>query len=106
LSRPHRDLRCLAHEDGRCLQDAEQQLSLEIERIGRSTVPPARKSRQIAKREQQIAAARRMLATSWFNTAVAYFSLSRTDEARRYAEKVVADDQFGERARDLLARLR
>jgi hypothetical protein len=37
---------------------------------------------------------------------VSYFSLSRKDEARQYAEKVADDEQFGERARDLLSRLR
>ena len=47
-----------------------------------------------------------MTATSWFNIAVSYFNLSRKDEAREYAEKVADDEQFGERARDLLSRLR
>lgn len=93
-------------ETARCLQSAEQQLKREIERIAASTAPPQRKARQIARREQQLASARRMLVTSWFNTAVAYYSLSRLDEARQYAEKVADDEQFGERARDLLSRLR
>ena len=47
-----------------------------------------------------------MRATSWFNTAVAFFNLSRKGEARQYAEKVVADEQFADRAKDLLSRLR
>jgi hypothetical protein len=46
-----------------------------------------------------------MIATSWFNTAVAYYSLSRKEEARQFAEKVAADDQFGERAKEILTRL-
>ena len=46
-----------------------------------------------------------MIATSWYNTAVAYFSLSRKDEARQFAEKVSADEQFGERAKEILSRL-
>ncbi len=46
-----------------------------------------------------------MLATSWFNTAIAYFNLERKAEARQFAEKVEADDEFGVRARDLLSRL-
>jgi hypothetical protein len=46
-----------------------------------------------------------MIATSWYNTAVAYYSLSRKDEARQFAEKVAADDQFGDRAKEILARL-
>jgi hypothetical protein len=64
-----------------------------------------RKTRQIEGREQQIDAAGRMLATSWFNTAVAFFNVSRTDQARIFAEKVAKDDQFGERANELLKRL-
>ena len=46
------------------------------------------------------------MATSWFDIAVAYYNLSRKTEARQFAEKVVGDEQFGERARELLSRLR
>lgn len=31
--------------------------------------------------------------------------LPRKDEARQFAEKIAADEQFGERAREILARL-
>ena len=61
--------------------------------------------RQIERRETQIAAAARMLATSWFNMAVANFNLGSRDEARQYAERVAGDEQFAERARDILKRL-
>ena len=44
--------------------------------------------------------------TSWYNTAVSYFSLSKKEQAREFAEKVNTDDEFGERARQLLAQLR
>lgn len=47
-----------------------------------------------------------MTATSSFNTAAAYYNLSRGALARPFAEKVAADEQFGERARDLLSRLK
>jgi tetratricopeptide (TPR) repeat protein len=89
----------------RCLEGAEKGYRLEIDRIRASDDPPARKERQIARREKAIASGRRMIATSWFNTAVAYFNLSRKDDARAYAEKVAADEQFGERAREILNRL-
>jgi hypothetical protein len=46
-----------------------------------------------------------MLATSWFNAAVANFNLSRTAEARMWADKVTSDEQFGVRAQELLKRL-
>jgi tetratricopeptide (TPR) repeat protein len=93
-------------ETDRCLQQAERRLTEEIAAFRRSTDRPERRQRQIAKREQQIATGRRMMATSWFNLAVASYNLSRRDDARQYAEKVSSDEQFGDRARDLLARLR
>jgi len=93
-------------ETGRCLDAGERNLADEIERIRESDDPPARKARQIARREQQIAAGRRMMATSSFNVAVAYYNLGRKGEARQFAEKVAEDEQFGERARDLLTRLK
>ena len=76
----------------------------EIASIQASSEPPARKAAKIARREQYIAKARRQIATSWFNIAVAYYNLSRRSEARQFAEKVADDEQFGERARELMAR--
>jgi tetratricopeptide (TPR) repeat protein len=90
----------------RCLEGAEKGYRLEIDRIRASDDPPARKERQIARREKAIANGRRMIATSWFNTAVAFLNLSRKDDARQFAEKVVADEQFGDRAREILSRLK
>jgi hypothetical protein len=43
---------------------------------------------------------------SSFNVAVASFNLARKDEARQWAERILDDDQFGPRARDLISRLR
>jgi tetratricopeptide (TPR) repeat protein len=89
-----------------CLASAEVALTEEIAHIRESDVADDRKARQIARREQQIADGRRRIAASWFDVAVASFSLSNKDEARQYAEKVIDDEQFGERAREILARLR
>ena len=89
-----------------CLEGTRPALQKQIEEIRASKEPDARKARKIAGRERQIAAAERMHATSSFNTAVACFNLGRRIEARQYAEKVESDEQFGERARDLLSRLR
>ena len=88
-----------------CIEAAEQAARKEIAAIHTSTDPPERQAKQIARREQLIANGRRMMATSWFNTSVAYFNLSRKDEARQFAEEVVDDEQFGERAREILTRL-
>ena len=88
-----------------CLDGAQEELQAEIARLQAPGGSPERQARQIARREQQLAANIRMRATSWFNTAAGSFNLSRHDEARRYAERVIDDPQFGDRARDLLARL-
>jgi tetratricopeptide (TPR) repeat protein len=88
-----------------CLEKAEARLKAEIAAIRVSTDHPERERRQIRRREEETAKGRRMTATSWFNIAVSYYSLSRKAEARLYAEKVADDEQFGERARELLSRL-
>jgi tetratricopeptide (TPR) repeat protein len=93
-------------ETASCLETAERDLNRQIERIRASEDPPARQARQIARREQQIASGRRMLAQSSFNTAVAYYNLSQYADARPFAEKVAADEQFGERAREIISRLK
>jgi tetratricopeptide (TPR) repeat protein len=89
-----------------CLEKAEQKLIAEIASTRANNDRPDRQERQIRRREQDIAKGRRMRATSWFNLAVSSYSLSRKDEARQYAEKVADDEQFAERARELLSRLR
>lgn len=89
-----------------CVSRERSSLSTERNRRHRKIVyGEERKTRQIARREHQMAAAGRMLATSFFNTAVAYFNLSQFHEARSFASKVADDDQFAERARELLKRL-
>jgi hypothetical protein len=91
---------------GACLQAAERGYLEEIASIRASNDPPARQAAKIARRERSIATARRYMATSWFDVAVAYFNLSRASEARQYAERVLDDEQFGARAKDILARLK
>jgi tetratricopeptide (TPR) repeat protein len=89
-----------------CLQENENSYLREIASIEASDDPPARKAAKIARRRQYIAKGRRQLATSWFDTAVACYNLSRKDEAQQYAEKVAEDEQFGERAKEILSRVR
>jgi tetratricopeptide (TPR) repeat protein len=89
-----------------CLDDAEAFAKQDIDRIAASSTSEARKARQIARRQQQIASVVRMRATCWYNAAVANFNMSRPDDARRYADKVAGDEQFGERARTLVGRLK
>jgi hypothetical protein len=67
-----------------------------------SILPELRKGSGQKAIDEQIV---RMRATAWFNTAAACFNLSRYTEARQYAMHVTDDPQFGDRARDLLARL-
>jgi tetratricopeptide (TPR) repeat protein len=92
-------------EAATCLEGNDRAYHEEIASIQASNDPPPRKAGKIARREQYIAKGRRQLATSWFDIAVAYYNLSRRSEARQFAEKVTADEQFGERARDLITRL-
>src|SRR5262249_52005310 len=93
-------------EAARCLQENEHSYVEEIASIEASDDPPARKAAKIARRRQYIAKGRRQMATSWFDTAVACYNLARRSEAQQYAAKVVEDEQFGERAKEILARLR
>jgi tetratricopeptide (TPR) repeat protein len=93
-------------EAASCLEGNDKAYHEEIASIQASDDPPARKAAKIARREQYIAKGRRQIATSWFDIAVAYYNLSRKSEARQFAEKVAADEQFGERARALMSRLR
>jgi tetratricopeptide (TPR) repeat protein len=88
-----------------CLDSEDQQLAEEIARLRTSDAPASRRDQQTARRERQLAINARMRATSWFNSAVAFYYLSRPDEAKLYAERVVADEQLGARARALLSRL-
>jgi tetratricopeptide (TPR) repeat protein len=89
-----------------CFEKAEVKLNEEIANIRASTQPLDRQTRQIMRREAEIASNRRMIVTSWYNTAVSYFSLSKKEQAREFAERVITDDEFGERALRLLAQLR
>jgi tetratricopeptide (TPR) repeat protein len=88
-----------------CIDSAEIGLRAQIEQIRMSDAPEARKARQIAAREQQIASGIRMRATCWFNAAVGSFNTRKTDEARMFAAKLDGDQQYGDRARDLLSQL-
>ncbi len=96
----------VAAEAGACFEAEEQQLRQELDVARTAPMAEDRRERQIARREQQLASDARMRATSWFNAAVANYNLARMTEARRFAEMVVSDDQFGERARTLLKQIR
>jgi len=99
----------VAGETASCFDQEEATLRDEIERFrGATNLSPeatVKRDRQITKREQQIAANARMRANAWFNAAASSFNLGWGADARRFAEKIADDAQFGERARDLIARL-
>ena len=89
-----------------CLERLRQTFQKEIAELrAKPTDAPVRQARQIANREARIVAATRMLETAWFNMALTNFSLSRSDEARRYAERLAEHPLFGERAKEILTRL-
>jgi tetratricopeptide (TPR) repeat protein len=91
---------------GACLEIVERGYLEEIATIRASNESPARQQMKIARREQYIAKARRQMATSWFDVAVACYNLSRQPEARQYAERVVDDEQFGARAKEIISRIK
>jgi tetratricopeptide (TPR) repeat protein len=88
-----------------CFDEDEAARVRELETLRTAAMPEDRRQRQVLRRQQELAANRRMRAAAWFNAAAAHFNLGRTDEARRYALKVVGDEQFRSRAEALLGRL-
>jgi tetratricopeptide (TPR) repeat protein len=94
-----------ASQAGTCFDQDQAQLQTEINDLRTSPMAEARRDRLIANRELQISLNARMRAACWFNAAAAHFNSGARDQARLYAEKIVDDDRFGERARDLLSRL-
>jgi tetratricopeptide (TPR) repeat protein len=96
----------VAGEAGACFDAEETSIQEELATVRASQMAAERKARIIARREQQLVADSRMRAAAWFNAAAANFNLARADEARRFAEKLSDDAQFGDRARTLLERLK
>jgi tetratricopeptide (TPR) repeat protein len=88
-----------------CFDADLARLSTEIDSLRASDMRADQRDRQIAKRQQQIRSETRMRAASWFDAAAANYNLSRKDEAKRFAEKLLDDEQYGDRARDLIAHL-
>lgn len=89
-----------------CFDSQEAELRHQIDDIRKKAMPEERQARLIAKRQQTIANNARMRAACWFNAAVASFNLKKPDDARRYGGKVADDEQFRQRIKDLLLRLR
>ena len=96
----------VAGDAGTCFETQDASIHEELATVRASLMAPERRARLIARRESQLASDTRMRATSWFNAAAANFNLARPTEARRFAEKVVDDVFYGERARSLLEKLR
>ena len=94
-----------ARRAGACFDEDEAELRREIDDVRASQMTEERQQRLIARRSEQIATNARMRAACWFNAAAALFNLGARDDARLYAQKVAGDERFGERARDLIARL-
>ena len=90
---------------GGCFDQDEAQLRKEIDDLRAAAMAEARRDRLIASRELRISTNQGMRAACWFNAAAAHFNLGARDQARVYAEKVLDDQRFGARARDLLSRL-
>jgi tetratricopeptide (TPR) repeat protein len=87
-----------------CLEQQEARLNREIAAARTSTQPLSRRERQISRREAEIASNRRMVVVAAYNIAVSFFNLARKDEAVPFLERIMNDEEFGSRARALLAR--
>jgi tetratricopeptide (TPR) repeat protein len=88
-----------------CFDADLARLLSEIDSLRTSELRADQRERQIAKRQQQIRSETRMRAASWYDAAAANYNLSRKDRARQFAEKLLDDEQYGDRARELIARL-
>jgi tetratricopeptide (TPR) repeat protein len=88
-----------------CFDRDEAQLRKEIDDLRASDTPEVKRERLIASRTLRLSANDRMRAACWFNAAAAHFNVGARDEARVYAEKLLEDERFGARARDLVSRL-
>jgi tetratricopeptide (TPR) repeat protein len=88
-----------------CFDADLARLSTEIDSLRTSEMRADQRDRQIAKRQDQTRSDTRMRAASWYDAAAANYNLSRKDAARQFAEKLLDDEQYRDRARDLIARL-
>jgi tetratricopeptide (TPR) repeat protein len=90
---------------GTCFDQSDARLQEEIAALRAANGEPERVGRQIARREEQLATNGRLRSAAWFNVAVALLNLGRHSEARTFALKLVDDQRFGDRAREILSRL-
>ena len=91
-----------ASRAGACFDQEEAQLRKEIDELRATEKIESRRNRLIASRELRMSTNERMRAACWFNAAAAHFNVGARDQARVYAEKVLEDERFGERARELV----
>ncbi|MGC4080775.1 MAG: hypothetical protein QM736_01295 [Vicinamibacterales bacterium] len=96
----------VASDAGACFDTEEAAIQQELATVRAAIMAAERRARLVARREAQLVSNARMRATVWFNAAAANFNLARTEEARRFAEKVADDAFYGDRAKSLLERLR
>jgi tetratricopeptide (TPR) repeat protein len=99
------DAASTAGRAGACFDQEEALLRKDIDDLRASEPSEERRNRLIASRMLRIATNEGMRAACWFNAAVAHFNSGASDQARVYAEKVLADERFGARARDIVSRL-
>ena len=99
------DAASTAARAGACFDQEEALLRKEIDDLRATEKIEERRNRLIASRELRIATNEGMRAACWFNAAVAHFNIGASDQARAYAEKVLEDERFGTRARDIVSRL-
>lgn len=102
--REWRDVVATAARAATCFDGDQTRLRGEVE-AHRREAPTPRRDRVIARKEAELVSVARMRATVLFNGAAANFNLANRDEARRLAERLTEDEQYGERARALIEQL-
>src|SRR5262249_45508453 len=90
---------------GTCFDESDKRLRGEIATLQAANGEPERVGRQIARRVEQLATNDHMRSAAWFNVAVALFNVGRHSEARTVALKLIDDQRFGDRAREIISRL-
>jgi tetratricopeptide (TPR) repeat protein len=89
-----------------CCAKTARDIAQRVAEIQSSPATIERKTRLLAGQERQAAENRRTDMTAAYNAAVSFFNNGAMDLAARRAERVLDDEQWGERARDLIARAR
>lgn len=87
-----------------CYVQEEADLRKQVEAIQGQDEDPARKARQVARRNEDLKENARLQATAAYQAAAAYWNIGARDPAATYARRAALHEQFRERAEKLLGK--